>query len=127
MHRHPCAAYCRYRLCPVGAGRHRRAAPACGVNQRTALRQKGLDTHVLVMSATPIPRTLAMIVYGDLDLSVIDELPAGRSPIKTYLIDSSIRERAFGYIPQASQRRLSGLHHLSPPCKTRRTRDDARA
>lgn len=69
-----------------------------GVNQRTALRQKGLDTHVLVMSATPIPRTLAMIVYGDLDISVIDELPAGRSPIKTYLIDSSIRERAFGYI-----------------------------
>ena len=69
-----------------------------GVQQRAALRQKGRDTHVLVMSATPIPRTLAMIVYGDLEISVIDELPAGRRPIRTYLIDSSIRQRAFGYI-----------------------------
>lgn len=69
-----------------------------GVQQRAALRQKGRDAHVLVMSATPIPRTLAMIVYGDLEISVIDELPAGRRPIRTYLIDSTIRERAFGYI-----------------------------
>ena len=69
-----------------------------GVQQRAALRQKGRDAHVLVMSATPIPRTLAMIVYGDLEISVIDELPAGRRPIRTYLIDSSIRQRAFGYI-----------------------------
>lgn len=69
-----------------------------GVQQRAALRQKGRDTHVLVMSATPIPRTLAMIVYGDLEISVIDELPAGRRPIRTYLIDSTIRQRAFGYI-----------------------------
>lgn len=69
-----------------------------GVQQRAALRQKGADPHVLVMSATPIPRTLAMIVYGDMELSVIDELPAGRRPVRTYLIDSTIRERAFGYI-----------------------------
>lgn len=69
-----------------------------GVQQRAALRQKGRDAHVLVMSATPIPRTLAMIIYGDLEISVIDELPAGRRPIRTYLIDSSIRQRAFGYI-----------------------------
>ena len=69
-----------------------------GVQQRAALRQKGKDAHVLVMSATPIPRTLAMIVYGDLEISVIDELPAGRRPIRTYLIDSTIRQRAFGYI-----------------------------
>ena len=69
-----------------------------GVQQRAALRQKGKDAHVLVMSATPIPRTLAMIVYGDLEISVIDELPAGRWPIRTYLIDSTIRQRAFGYI-----------------------------
>lgn len=69
-----------------------------GVRQRAALRQKGKDAHVLVMSATPIPRTLAMIVYGDLEISVIDELPAGRRPIRTYLIDSTIRQRAFGYI-----------------------------
>ena len=69
-----------------------------GVQQRAALRQKGRNAHVLVMSATPIPRTLAMIVYGDLEISVIDELPAGRRPIRTYLIDSTIRQRAFGYI-----------------------------
>lgn len=69
-----------------------------GVQQRAALRQKGRDAHVLVMSATPIPRTLAMIVYGDLEISVIDELPAGRRPIRTYLIDSTIRQRVFGYI-----------------------------
>ena len=69
-----------------------------GVQQRAALRQKGRDAHVLVMSATPIPRTLAMIIYGDLEISVIDELPAGRRPIRTYLIDSTIRQRAFGYI-----------------------------
>ena len=69
-----------------------------GVQQRAALRQKGKDAHVLVMSATPIPRTLAMIIYGDLEISVIDELPAGRRPIRTYLIDSTIRQRAFGYI-----------------------------
>ena len=69
-----------------------------GVQQRAALRQKGKDAHVLVMSATPIPRTLAMIIYGDLEISVIDELPTGRRPIRTYLIDSTIRQRAFGYI-----------------------------
>ncbi|MDO4832136.1 MAG: ATP-dependent DNA helicase RecG [Clostridia bacterium] len=69
-----------------------------GVNQRNVLSEKGEGTHVLVMSATPIPRTLALAVYGDLDISVIDELPAGRKPVETYMIDSSIRMRAFGYI-----------------------------
>ncbi len=69
-----------------------------GVGQRAALQEKGEHTNVLVMSATPIPRTLAMIIYGDLELSVMDELPAGRRTIRTYLIDSSIRERAFGFV-----------------------------
>ena len=69
-----------------------------GVAQRTALREKGEHANVLVMSATPIPRTLALIVYGDLELSVIDELPAGRRAIRTFLIDGAIRERAFGFI-----------------------------
>ncbi len=69
-----------------------------GVNQRTALAQKGQNCHVLVMSATPIPRTLALIIYGDLDLSVIDELPPGRQPIATYLIGSSKRARAMNFI-----------------------------
>lgn len=69
-----------------------------GVRQRGALSEKGEGVHVLVMSATPIPRTLALAIYGDLDVSVIDELPSGRQPIETYRIDSSIRERAYGYI-----------------------------
>lgn len=69
-----------------------------GVNQRSALAKKGDSPHHLVMSATPIPRTLALMVYGDLDISVLDELPPGRQKIDTYLIDSAKRQRAFGYI-----------------------------
>lgn len=69
-----------------------------GVNQRSALAQKGSSPHLLVMSATPIPRTLALMVYGDLDLSVLDELPPGRQKIETFLIDPGKRARAFSYI-----------------------------
>lgn len=69
-----------------------------GVNQRSALAQKGASPHLLVMSATPIPRTLALMVYGDLDISILDELPPGRQKIETYLIDSAKRQRAFGYV-----------------------------
>ena len=69
-----------------------------GVGQRSALAQKGASPHLLVMSATPIPRTLALMVYGDLDLSILDELPPGRQKIETYLIDSGKRRRAFGYV-----------------------------
>ena len=69
-----------------------------GVGQRTALAKKGNFPHTLVMSATPIPRTLALMIYGDLDVSVLDELPSGRQPIETYLIDPAKRRRAFGYI-----------------------------
>lgn len=69
-----------------------------GVNQRGALAQKGEGAHVLVMSATPIPRTLALSIYGDLDVSVLDELPKGRIPIETYCIQSPVRQRAYGYI-----------------------------
>lgn len=68
------------------------------MNQRTALAQKGASPHLLVMSATPIPRTLALMVYGDLDLSVLDELPPGRQKIETYLIDPQKRQRAFRYV-----------------------------
>ena len=57
-----------------------------GVGQRSALAQKGASPHLLVMSATPIPRTLALMVYGDLDISVLDELPPGRQKIETFLI-----------------------------------------
>ena len=69
-----------------------------GVNQRDALSSKGKNPHILVMSATPIPRTLSLIIYGDLDLSIIDEMPAGRRKIDTFLIDEGIRERAYGYV-----------------------------
>lgn len=69
-----------------------------GVNQRSALIGKGARPHVLVMSATPIPRTLALIIYGDLDVSVIDELPPGRQKVGTFAVDSSYRERLNGFI-----------------------------
>lgn len=69
-----------------------------GVAQRARLAEKGENPHLLVMSATPIPRTLALIIYGDLDVSVLDELPPGRQPIATYAVDSQKRERAYGYV-----------------------------
>lgn len=69
-----------------------------GVRQREKLALKGHSPHVLVMSATPIPRTLAIIMYGDLDISVIDELPAGRIPIKNCVVDESYRDKAYGFI-----------------------------
>ncbi|MFC1940867.1 ATP-dependent DNA helicase RecG [Chloroflexota bacterium] len=69
-----------------------------GVTQRSALRQKGYNPHVLVMTATPIPRTLALTLYGDLDLSVIDELPPGRQVIKTKWLKPRQRESAYAFI-----------------------------
>lgn len=69
-----------------------------GVRQRTILTEKGQNPDVLVMTATPIPRTLALILYGDLDISIIDELPPGRKPIKTYSVNESMRERINKFI-----------------------------
>ncbi len=69
-----------------------------GVAQRARLAAKGKHTHTLVMSATPIPRTLGLIIYGDLDLSVIDEYPRGRQEIENYYVDSTLRARVYGYI-----------------------------
>ncbi|MGM9587347.1 MAG: ATP-dependent DNA helicase RecG [Candidatus Limivicinus sp.] len=69
-----------------------------GVSQRSALIGKGERPHVLVMSATPIPRTLALIIYGDLDVSVIDELPPGRQRVDTFTVDESYRLRLNGFI-----------------------------
>ena len=69
-----------------------------GVNQRGALAAKGDNPHVLVMSATPIPRTLALLIYGDLDISVLDEMPKGRIPISTYFVDGGKRERAYNFV-----------------------------
>ena len=64
-----------------------------GVAQRAALSAKGEMPHVLVMSATPIPRTLALIMYGDLDVSILDETPPGRSPVETYAVGENMRRR----------------------------------
>ena len=69
-----------------------------GVNQRLMLLQKGQDPHVLVMTATPIPRTLALILYGDLDISIIDELPPGREKIDTLAVNSSYHKRIYEFI-----------------------------
>ena len=69
-----------------------------GVEQRAKLRAKGDAPHTLVMSATPIPRTVALVIYGDLDISVLDELPKGRKPIKTYAVDTSYRPRLYNFI-----------------------------
>lgn len=74
-----------------------------GVSQRSALIAKGVKPHVLVMSATPIPRTLALIIYGDLDVSIIDELPPGRQKVDTFAVNESYRARLNGFI-----RRLCG-------------------
>ncbi|MGN1317197.1 MAG: ATP-dependent DNA helicase RecG [Acutalibacteraceae bacterium] len=69
-----------------------------GVEQRAILTGKGNAPHTLVMSATPIPRTLAMMIYGDLDVSVLDELPKGRQPVKTYHVPTGYRERIYNFI-----------------------------
>lgn len=69
-----------------------------GVAQRAALAEKGDSPHKLVMSATPIPRTLALIIYGDLDISAINQLPKGRKPVKTYAVTGKLRHRAFGFV-----------------------------
>ncbi len=69
-----------------------------GVKQRDTFMEKGLMPHVLVMSATPIPRTLAIIIYGDMDISVIDEVPAKRLPIKNCVVDIGYRPKAYDFI-----------------------------
>ena len=69
-----------------------------GVGQRELFSDKGKDPHILVMSATPIPRTLAIILYGDLDISVIDQLPQGRQPIKNCVVNPQWRPKAYDFI-----------------------------
>ncbi|MCX6079316.1 MAG: ATP-dependent DNA helicase RecG [Chloroflexi bacterium] len=69
-----------------------------GVDQRAALRSKGTNPHLLVMTATPIPRSLALTLYGDLDISVMDEMPAGREPVSTHILRPQERERGYSLI-----------------------------
>ena len=80
-----------------------------GVKQREALKGKGLDPHWLVMSATPIPRSLALAIFGDLEQSVLDELPPGRQPITTRLLDPDDAERAWDAGGARAGGRASGL------------------
>ncbi len=75
-----------------------------GVAQRAALRGKGGNPHLLVMTATPIPRSLALTIYGDLDLSLLDEMPPGRQPIKTHLLRAQERERGYAFIRNQLQK-----------------------
>lgn len=85
-----------------------------GVMQRAALKQKSEASHLLVMSATPIPRTLALTMYGDLDLSLIDEMPPNRQRVDTFTVDSTYKERLHGFI-----RRLTddgGQVYIVCPC-----------
>ena len=79
-----------------------------GVRQRSTLSEKGRAPHVLVMSATPIPRTLSLMIYGDLDISVIDELPGGRKKILTYAVDSSYHPRVYAFLRKHLDAGLQG-------------------
>lgn len=75
-----------------------------GVNQRSGLATKGNNAHTLVMSATPIPRTLALMIYGELDISVLDELPLGRQKIRTDVVDSRYHNRIYEFVRKAVER-----------------------
>ncbi len=83
-----------------------------GVKQRETLSDKGADTHVMVMSATPIPRTLAIILYGDLHLSVVDELPDNRLPIKNCVVGREYRKKAYSFI----EKEVAGGHQVYVIC-----------
>ena len=91
-----------------------------GVMQRAALRQKGYSPHVLAMTATPIPRTLALTIYGDLDISVISELPPGRQTIRTYWLGPREREKAYtnirAQVAQGHQAFVISLWWRNPRC-----------
>ncbi len=80
-----------------------------GVMQRLGLVQKGVHPDVLVMTATPIPRTLAMTLYGDLDVSVIDELPPGRKPIVTKHVTADRVEQVYSFLKTADRRGAAGV------------------
>ena len=83
-----------------------------GVRQRQALQEKGDNTHILVMSATPIPRTLAIILFGDLHLSVLDEMPVGRLPIKNCVVNISYRDKAYQFM----QKEIDAGHQVYCIC-----------
>ena len=97
-----------------------------GVTQRAALKQKSHNPHTLVMTATPIPRTLAMTVYGDLDISLIRELPKGRKPISTYWVEEEKRGEIYNFIKEELVKGRQAYVVCSLIGEAQRTGDDAR-
>lgn len=100
-----------------------------GVEQRALLRAKGTTPHVLTMTATPIPRTLALTLYGDLDISVISSLPPGRQPIKTYLVPPEKRNKSYQFVREkiASGQQIFVVTPLIEPSETLTTVRSAKA
>lgn len=96
-----------------------------GVHQRAKLIEKGNNPHILVMSATPIPRTLSLAIYGDLDISIINELPPNRIPIKTYLVDESKRLRIQNFISKICSEGRQG-YIVCPLIESEDYNDDGR-
>ncbi len=91
-----------------------------GVRQRVALADKSAEPNILVMTATPIPRTLAMILFGDMDISIIREMPPGRQPVKTYTVDSSYNERLYAFI----RKEVGNGHQVYIICPAVETEDE---
>jgi ATP-dependent DNA helicase RecG len=85
-----------------------------GVAQRALLKEKGNNPHLLTMTATPIPRTVALTLYGDLNLSILDEMPAGRIPIKTYLVPKAKRQDSYAWIIKNSKEHASQTFIICP-------------
>ena len=85
-----------------------------GVEQRTAIREKGKNPHLLTMTATPIPRTVALTIYGDLDLSLLDEMPVGRKRVKTWLVPPEKREGAYAWIEKEIKESKSQAFIICP-------------
>ncbi len=96
-----------------------------GVTQRAILKQKGYNPHILVMTATPIPRTLALTVYGDLDVSVIKEMPKGRKPIVTYWVEEEKRKEIYDFIKEELEKGRQA-YVVCPLIERREMKDDGR-
>ena len=90
-----------------------------GVRQRGMLAEKAANPHLLVMSATPIPRTLGLLIYGDLDISILDELPPGRTPVKTRCITGKKRRDLYHFLDQEIGRGRQ-VYLSAPPSRTHR-------
>jgi len=85
-----------------------------GVRQRAMLKEKGINPHLLTMTATPIPRTVALVLYGELDISYLDEMPKGRLPIKTYLIPQEKRADAYSWIKKQIKEKNESVFIVCP-------------